>query len=113
MVAALATARAVVGLPALRRLIPAFLAFSVGEWASWIALIVYAYSQGGPAEAGIVAGIVFVPSIVVAPAASAFGDRRPRAQVLVAAYGIQSVAMGATAIALFTGPPILAYGLAT
>ncbi|MFL5779002.1 MAG: MFS transporter [Chloroflexota bacterium] len=113
MVAALATARAVVGLPALRRLIPAFLAFSIGEWASWIGLIVYAYSQGGPAEAGIVAGIVFVPSIVVAPAASAFGDRRPRAQVLVAAYAVQSVAMGATAIALFTGPPVLAYGLAT
>ena len=95
MPAALVTARAVLRLPALRRLIPAFLAFSVAEWASWIALVVYAYSRGGPVEAGIVAGVVFLPSVMVAPAASMFGDRRPRAQVLAGAYAILTLAMAA------------------
>ena len=113
MTAALTTVRSVLGMPSLRRLIPAFLAFSVTEWASWIALVVYAYARGGAAEAGIVAGLVFLPSIIVAPAASAFGDRRPRAQVLVGAYAIVSLSMAGTAIALAVAQPLVAYLAAT
>ena len=113
MPGALGTIRAVLRLPSLRRLIPAFLAFSVAEWASWIGVVVYAYSRGGPAEAGIVAGVVFIPSIIVAPAASMFGDRRPRTQVLAAAYAILALSMAATAVALATAPPFVAYVMAT
>ena len=113
MPGALATIRAVLRLPSLRRLIPAFLAFSVAEWASWIGVVVYAYSRGGPAEAGVVAGVVFIPSILVAPAASMFGDRRPRAQVLAAAYAILALSMAATAVALAVAPPFVAYLMAT
>ena len=106
MPGALATIRAVLRFPSLRRLIPAFLAFSVAEWASWIGIVVYAYSRGGPAEAGIVAGVVFIPSIIVAPAASTFGDRRPRTQVL-------ALSMAAAAVALVVAPPFVAYVMAT
>lgn len=113
MTAALSTVRSVLGLPSLRRLIPAFLAFSIAEWASWIGLIVYAYARGGAAEAGVVAGLVFIPSIIVAPAASAFGDRRPRAKVLVGAYAIVSLSMAGTAIAIAVAPPLAAYVAAT
>lgn len=110
---ALVTVRAVLRLPALRRLIPAFLAFSVAEWASWIGLVVYAYSRGGPVEAGIVAGVVFLPSVVVAPAASMFGDRRPRAKVLAGAYAILSLAMAGAAVAMAVAPSPVAYVMAT
>ena len=113
MPGALGTIRAVLRLPSLRRLIPAFLAFSVAEWASWIGVVVYAYSRGGPSEAGIVAGVVFIPSIIVAPAASMFGDRRPRTQVLAAAYAILALSMAATAVALAAAPPFVAYVMAT
>ena len=113
MSGALLTVRAVLRLPSLRRLVPAFLAFSIAEWASWIALVVYAYSRGGPSEAGLVAGVVFLPSIIVAPAASMFGDRRPRARVLAGAYAVVALAMGATAVALAVAPPIVAYLMAT
>ena len=113
MPGALGTIRAVLRLPSLRRLIPAFLAFSVAEWASWIGIVVYAYSRGGPSEAGIVAGVVFIPSIIVAPAASMFGDRRPRTQVLAAAYAILALSMAATAVALAAAPPFVAYVMAT
>ena len=112
MPAALVTVRAVLRLPTLRRLIPAFLAFSVAEWASWIGLVVYAYSRGGPVEAGIVAGLVFLPSVVVAPAASIFGDRRPRAQVLAGAYAILSLAMAGAALAMAVAPSLIAYLMA-
>ena len=113
MPGALGTIRAVLRLPSLRRLVPAFLAFSVAEWASWIGVVVFAYSRGGPAEAGIVAGVVFIPSIIVAPAASMFGDRRPRAQVLAAAYAILALSMATTAVALVVAPPLVAYVMAT
>ena len=113
MPGALGTIRAVLRLPSLRRLILALLAFSVVEWASWIGVVVFAYSRGGPAEAGIVAGVVFIPSIIVAPAASVFGDRRPRAQVLAAAYAMLALSMAATAVALVVAPPFVAYAMAT
>ena len=113
MSGALLTVRAVLRLPSLRRLVPAFLAFSIAEWASWIAVVVYAYSRGGPSEAGLVAGVIFVPSILVAPAASMFGDRWPRARVLTAAYAVVALAMGAAAVALAVAPPIVAYLMAT
>jgi MFS family permease len=113
MSGALHTVRAVFRLPSLRRLVPAFLAFSVTEWASWIALVVYAYSRGGPAEAGVVACVVFLPSILVAPAASWFGDRRPRARVLTGAYAVLSLSMAVTAVALIAAPPIVGYAMAT
>lgn len=53
MAGALNTVRAVLRLPSLRRLVAAFLAFSLTEWASWIGLVVCAYSRGGPAEADL------------------------------------------------------------
>ena len=113
MPAAFGTVLAVLRLPPLRRLIPAFLAFSIAEWGSWIGLVVYAYSRGGPVEAGVVAGVVFLPSVVVAPAASMFGDRRPRAQVLAGAYVILSVTLAGAAVAMAVAPSLVAYVMAT
>ena len=100
--------------PALRRVTGAFLAFSIGEWATWVAIIIYAYSRGGAAEAGLVAFIQLVPSIISAPAAGLLGDRFPRARVLVAGYLVQAIAMAAGAIALWaTLPAPIVYALAT
>jgi hypothetical protein len=113
MTGALVTVRGALRLPSLRRLIPAFLAFSITEWASWIGIVVFAYARGGAVEAGVVAGVVFIPSIIVAPAASMFGDRWPRARVLTGAYGILAASMAATAVALVLAPPIIAYAVAT
>ena len=106
----LAVTRAGLRAPQLRRMVGAFLLFSIGEWATWIGIIVYAYGRGG---AGLVACVIFLPSVVVAPAASLFGDRFPRARVLAAGYALQAVAMAATALVLAAGPPTLAYLLAT
>ena len=99
--------------PALRRIEGGFLLFSVGEWASWLAIVVYAYDRGGATEAGIVGFVIGVPSIVVAPGAALLGDRWPRARVLLASYLLQAAAMAATAASLLWGPPVLAYAFAT
>ena len=107
-----AVARAVLANRELRRAALAFLLFSVAEWATWTAIIVYAYQRGGPGEAGIVAFALFAPSILVAPAASVLGDRFPRARALAASYAVQAVAFAGAAIALTTGPALLAYAIA-
>jgi MFS family permease len=100
--------------PALRRVCGAFLAFSIGEWATWVAIVIYAYSRGGAAEAGLVAFIQLVPSIISAPAAGMLGDRFPRARVLVMGYLVQAIAMAAGAIALWAMLPApVVYVLAT
>ena len=100
--------------PALRRVAGAFLAFSIGEWATWVAVIVYAYGRGGAAEAGFVAFIQLVPSVVMAPAAGTLGDRFSRKRVLLTAYVLQTGAMAAAALALATGAPApVVYALAT
>lgn len=113
MRAQLAVISAVSRSPALRRIEGGFLLFSIGEWASWLAIVVYAFGRGGATEAGIVGFVIGVPSIVVAPGAALLGDRWPRARVLLASYVLQAAAMAATAASLLWGPPPLAYAFAT
>ena len=105
----LAVIATVVRSPVLRRIEGGFLLFSMGEWAIWLAIVVYAFDRGGPTEAGIVGFVTSLPLIVLAPIAAMLGDRWPRAWTLIASYALQSGAMFATAVALAWGPPVSAY----
>ena len=63
----------------LRRVELAFAAFNIAEWATWIAILVYAYRQGGAAATGL----DLVPAARAhrrsrRPAASVYADRLPR-----------------------------------
>ena len=98
----------------LRRLELAYLIFAFGEWSTWVAVIVYAYGRGGAAEAGIVVFVELVPSIVLAPAVAALGDRFARDRVLLGTYASQAALMAITAAALAIGSDsLLIYALAT
>src|SRR5262245_34108573 len=100
--------------PTLARLQFAYLTFSFAEWATWVAVIVFAYGRGGAPEAGVVAAISIAPVILLAPIVAGFGDRYPRARVLVAMSGLQASLMAAPALALLGGTPaVVVYALAT
>ena len=106
--------RTVLADPALRRVELAFLTFNMTEFATWIAILVYAFERGGAAAMGAVSAILLVPSAIIAPFASYAGDRFRRDRVLAIAYLVQGLAMAATAVTLQAEAPVaLVYAAAT
>jgi MFS family permease len=99
--------------PALRRVELAFLGFSLTEWAIWVAILVFAYGNGGAGEVALVAVLQLAPAAVVAPLAASFGDRYPRERVLLTAYLLQAAVAAAIAGSLLSSAPVaLVYALA-
>src|ERR1700682_492760 len=84
----------------LRRLELAFAGFNAAEWSTWIAILVYAYTVGGPSMFGLLSIVMLVPSALIAPIAAQLGDRLPRRRVMVIGYGLQAATMLATGVAL-------------
>ena len=90
----------------LARIELAYFGFNMTEYATWIAILVYAYGLGGAATAGLVAMVQLIPAGLVAPFAAFAGDRFRRDRVLLAGYLVQAAALGATAAALSAGAPV-------
>lgn len=91
----------------LRRVQAAYLTHSAGEHASWVAMLVYAYAQGGVVETGIVATAMLVPSAVLAPVLASLAQRISLGTALFTGYVAQAVTHGAVALALIVGAPKL------
>jgi len=92
----------------------AFLLFNAVEYATWVAILLYAYDATGPASVGVVALIQLVPSAVFAATAAAVADRYRRDRVLLAGYALQALSLALTAAAMLLGaPPVIVYALAT
>ena len=97
---------------ALRRVGFAFATFNSAEWATWLAMLVYAYAQGGVTESGIVATVILVPAAVLAPLVAAAGERHAPGRALFGGYVAQATSCIAVAAALFaSAPSLIAYAL--
>jgi hypothetical protein len=95
------------GNPQLRRVQGAFVAHNCGEYASWVAMLVYAYAQGGVTESGIVATAMLVPAALFAPLVASLGRWLALGTALTVSYAFQAVANLAVAAALFADAPKL------
>jgi MFS family permease len=106
--------RTVVADPNLRRVELAFLGFNMTEFATWIAILVYAFERGGAAAMGAVSVFLLIPSALVAPFAAYAGDRFRRDRVLALDYLVQGIAMAVTAATLYAAASVaLVYATAT
>jgi len=80
--------------------------FSMSEYATWMAMLVYAYNRGGATAAGVVALIQLVPAGLAALFAAFSGDRFRRDRVLFLGYVIQAAGMAVTTAAISLGAAI-------
>jgi MFS family permease len=94
------------------RALAAFCIFGAAEFGTWVAILVYAFGQGGTAEAGLIGLVILVPPVFVAPLASSIGDRMRRDRALGAGYLAEALTCIATGVVLAMGAsPIVVYAV--
>jgi MFS family permease len=99
--------------PALRRIELAWAASIFGTWAYGIAVIVYAFEQGGATAVGVVGLARWLAAAVASPFAALLGDRYDKRLVMVSSDLARVVIIGAAAAAVYMdSPPVVVYVLA-
>ena len=97
----------------LRRLQLAWVGSSVGTWAYTVALMVYAYGQGGAGAVGLVGLIRWFPAAITAPFGGMLGDRFPRLLVMKVSDLVRAAALAAAvAVVALDWPAVIVYLLA-
>jgi MFS family permease len=89
----------------LRLTLLAFLTFNAAEYATWIAILLYAYRASGPGLLGLVALVELVPAALAAPLVTSAADRFARHRVLAGGYLTYAAGMAATAGAVAAAVP--------
>jgi MFS family permease len=99
--------------PGLRRIELAWAASILGTWAYGIAVVVYAFEQGGAKAVGVVGLIRWVAAAAVSPFAALLGDRYDRRLVMVASDLARVVLIAGAAVAVYSdSPSIVVYVIA-
>jgi MFS family permease len=99
--------------PSLRRIQLAWAASILGTWAYGIAVVVYAYEQGGAKAVGIVGLARWLAAAAASPFAALLGDRYDRRWVMVVSDLARAGLIGGAALAAYSdAPPIVVYVLA-
>lgn len=98
---------------ALRRLELAWAFSIVGSWAYSVAVVVFAYEQGGARAVGLVGLLRWVAAGIASPFAAVLGDRYDRRIVMVTSDLVRAALIGGAAAAVFADAnPFLVYVLA-
>ena len=100
MAALPATLQALGSRHGLRRVLAAFVSFTLVQWSAWIAVILYAFEKDGPGLAALASVVLLLPAGVLAPALGGLGDRMPRTRALMLAYAAVTCAALITCVAL-------------
>jgi MFS family permease len=89
----------------LRRLELAWAGSELGDWATTIAVAVYAYDVGGAAAVGLLGLVRLLPAAFGAPFTSVLADRFPRQRVMLVADLLRSAALALAAVGAFVDLP--------
>jgi MFS family permease len=99
---------------ALRRIQLAWAASILGTWAYGIAVVVYAYEQGGATAVGVVTMVRWLAAGIASPFAALLGDRYDRRWVMVGSDLVRAALIGTAALAVYSdAPPLVVYALAS
>jgi MFS family permease len=99
--------------PDLRRIELSWASSILGTWAYGIAVVVYAFEQGGAKAVGVVGLARWLAAAVASPFAALLGDRYDRRWVMVLSVLARVVLIGCAAAAVFAdASPYLVYILA-
>jgi MFS family permease len=98
---------------ALRRIELAWAASILGTWAYGIAVVVYAYQQGGATAVGVVGMARWVAAAIASPFAAILGDRYDRRWVMAGSDIARATLIAGAALAVFAhASPIVIYVIA-
>ncbi len=75
----------------MRRVLLAYLLCDLIEFATWMAVVLVAYANGGAVAVGVVSVAMLLPAIVIVPLIAGFGDRMPRGRALSLAHALVGV----------------------
>src|SRR5207244_9979958 len=99
--------------PGLRRIELAWAGSILGTWAYGIAVVVYAYEQGGATAVGVVGLARWIAAAIASPFAALLGDRYDRRLVMVSSDLARAALIGAAALSVFAdAPAVVVYAIA-
>lgn len=90
----------------LGRVVLSYQVYVFVEIAVWLAIILWAYAEGGAALAGLVAVVQLVPAAVLSPVLVAWSGRFSRSRALAMAHAGVGVSVTATTTTLLLGSPV-------
>jgi len=99
--------RAALGNGRLVRVLGAYAGSVIGEWALWVAILVYAYESGGSTLAGATSVGLLIPAGVVAPFAGRAADGAKPERVLFLVYVVEAASLTCAAFLALVGAPAL------
>jgi MFS family permease len=83
----------------------AYLLFNINEWATYIALLVWAYQVDGVSGSGVVAVAQLVPAALLASVIAARLGRMPTYHSIRLGYAVQTVTAGIVGVAMLVDAP--------
>jgi MFS family permease len=79
---------------------------TIAVWAFFVGALVYAFDKGGARPTGIASLAMLLPTAIAAPAAGSMAHRLPSQVVRLAAYTVQTIALGAAALGAYGDAPV-------
>ena len=92
--------------PALRRALLSYMLYGLAELTVWVAMVLYAFAEGGATLAGIVAVVELIPAALLSPVIVSRVDHLSRGTALVMAQAAVAVSALLTTLALLADAPL-------